>query len=558
VTTTPLRPWRPASQPAPGDGLAALLALADQDVTDAGHEQDQDQEPGRRRRFAVPLPLVAILTVQAILTARLLHASTAFGDEALYLWAGHLEWAHWLHGTAIPAFPTWFSGSPVIYPPIAALADSAGGLVAARVLSLCCMLGATCLLWGTAGRLFGRRAAAFAAAIFAVTGPTLHLGAFATYDALALLLMAAAAWCACGARDREDATGWIVAAVAALALANATKYATALFDPVVLVLAVACACPRPGGKAALRRGTLLLAGLLGVLAVLLRLGGSWYLTGIGQTTTMRPNGGAPVARVLTDSWQWTAMIAVAALAGLVLTIVTRQPRARIWLTAALAAAAVLVPAEQARIQTTVSLNKHVDFGAWFAAIAAGYALSALTGWLRPWQVRTAATVGLSAALVPAAAVGASQAQAMVNWPGAGPLITFLRPLTSHGGRFLAETDDVPEYYLPRTSWRQWSNTFSITRPSGRVEEITGGVAPYAQAIRRHYFSLVILNFAETPGTDQAITRVLRATPGYRVIGIVPYGGPVPGDYTVWAYRPPRSASGPPGSAYRPPYRHGAA
>ena len=35
--------------------------------------------------LAVPLPLVAILTVQAILAARLLHASTAFGDEALYL-----------------------------------------------------------------------------------------------------------------------------------------------------------------------------------------------------------------------------------------------------------------------------------------------------------------------------------------------------------------------------------------------------------------------------------------------------------------------------------------
>jgi hypothetical protein len=80
-----------------------------------------------------------------------------------------------------------------------------------------------------------------------------------------------------------------------------------------------------------------------------------------------------------------------------------------------------------------------------------------------------------------------------------------------------------------------------------VEEISGGVAPYAQAIRRHYFSLVILNFAETPVTDQAITRVLRATPGYRVIGIVPYGGPVSGDYTVWAYRPPSSARRPPGS-----------
>jgi len=140
-------------------------------------------------------------------------------------------------------------------------------------------------------------------------------------------------------------------------------------------------------------------------------------------------------------------------------------------------------------------------------------------------------------------LGASQAKAMVNWPGASALVTFLRPLTSHGGRFLAETDDVPEYYLPNTSWRQWSNTFSITLPSGKVRNVHGNVAPYGRLISRHYFSLVILSFAETPVMDHAITRALAATPGYRVIGIVPYEGPVPGDYTVWGYRP-RAMMGP--------------
>ena len=494
-------------------------------------------EAAPRRRLAVPLPLVVVLTVQAVLSARILHANTAFGDEALYLWAGHLEWAHWLHGTQIPAFPTWFSGSPVIYPPLGALADSIGGLAGARILSMCFMLGATCLLWGTASRLYGRRAAFFAAALFTASGPTLHLGAFATYDAMALFLMAAAAWCACGARTRVDATGWILAAAAALALANATKYASALFDPVVVALAVLCAYPRPGGKAALRRGALFLTTLTGTLAGLLRLGGAWYVDGISQTTTMRPDGGAPVSRVLTDSWQWTAVVGVAALAGLLLSMVKRNSRPATLLLAALAAAALLVPVEQARIQTTVSLNKHVDFGAWFAAIAAGYALSCFAAWVRPRHANVVATICLSAAVIPVAVTGAVQARAMADWPGAARLIAFLRPATSHGGRFLAETDDVPEYYLPHTSWRQWSNTFSITLPDGRVENVHGSSVPYAKAISDHYFSLVILSFSETAVMDKAITRALRVTPGYRVIGIVPYGGPVPGDYTVWAYRP---------------------
>ena len=138
--------------------------------------------------------MLVVLAVQALLSFRLVRADTAFQDEALYLWAGHLEWANVLHGTPLPQFPSYFSGAPVIYPPLGALADSLGGLTGARILSLVFMLGATVALWATADRLFGRRAAFFAAALFAVLGPTLHLGSFATYDAMSMFLIALAAW----------------------------------------------------------------------------------------------------------------------------------------------------------------------------------------------------------------------------------------------------------------------------------------------------------------------------------------------------------------------------
>jgi hypothetical protein len=498
----------------------------------------------------VPLPLVAILTIQAVLSVRLLRSDTAFGDEALYLWAGRLEWAHWLHGSAIPAFQTWFSGSPAIYPPIGALADRLGGLTGARLLSLAFMLIATTLLWGTASRLYGRRAAIVATALFAVLGPTLHLGAFATYDAMSLMLMALAAWCATGGRGREDATGWILAAAGALALANATKYASAIFDPVVILLAALSAFPRPGGKLALRRATLLLTVLVGTLAVLLRLGGSWYLAGISQTTTMRPDGGTAVAAVLTDSWQWTAVVVLAAAAGVVASLIGRgRSKAAFFLVLVLAGAALLVPAEQARIHTTVSLDKHVDFGAWFACIAAGYAADRIIGWLpagwrRPWYAGTAAGLILAAALIPVAVAGTAQADAMINWPGSARLISFLRPRVSHGGRFLAETDTVPEYYLPQTSWRQWSSTFSITQRDGKLKDADNQAAPYVTAISHHEFSLVVLSFAQTPVLDQTILDALRATPGYRWVGNVPYSGPVPGSYTIWALTSSPAGRGP--------------
>src|ERR1700689_1538 len=118
--------------------------------------------PGRARRagarqfLARRWPLLTVLGVQAALSLRLVWSNTAFQDEALYLRAGHLEWAHWLHGTAIPDFSSYFSGAPILYPPVGALADSVGGLAAARILSLCFMLAVTTLLWATTSRLFGQ------------------------------------------------------------------------------------------------------------------------------------------------------------------------------------------------------------------------------------------------------------------------------------------------------------------------------------------------------------------------------------------------------------------
>lgn len=185
---------------------------------------------------SIPWSLVAILAVQAVMSLRLLWTNTAFLDEATYLFAGHVEIAHWLHGSPAPAYATYFSGAPVLYPPLAALAGDAGGVAGARLLSLVFMLGATCLLWAVTQRLFGRWAAVFAAALFVALGPTQFLGAFATYDAMSLFLMTAAAWCVIAAGNRDDSTWLLIVGAALLALANATKYASTLFDPSIVAL----------------------------------------------------------------------------------------------------------------------------------------------------------------------------------------------------------------------------------------------------------------------------------------------------------------------------------
>ncbi len=452
----------------------------------------------------MPWPLLAVLAVQAALSASMVRGSTAFGDEALYLSAGHLEWAHWLHGIQILPYQTWFSGAPVLYPPIGAIADSLGGLAAARLLSLVCMLGVTSFVWGTATRLLAdKRAAFFAAALFAVLAPTLHLGSFATYDAPALLLLAAATWCAAGARGSQHAMRRIIAAGIVLALANATKYATTLYDPTVLCVTFLSSWPDAGPKAALRRAAFLAGVVIAVLAVLLALGGPGYLTGISLTTTGRVHGTDSAALVLADAWSWTAVVMVPAVVAAVVCALRRQwPRAL--LLAVLALSALLAPADQARLQTTTSLNKHVDFGAWFAAIAAGYLLSSLS---RLSRRRAVLAVPL-AALIPVTSVGIAQAHAMIDWPDVTGLVKVVRPMTTHGGHFLVETTDVLQYYLPNTTWRQWSSTQN------------GNPEYYQQAIARHYFSVVVLSFNQTLAMDYAIALDLSATSGYQLVAKV--------------------------------------
>jgi hypothetical protein len=565
AVTSSGRPSAPPLEDSPwneGPGTAGADAPATVGMSgSAGMERSSQaghgKVPGRRERGDKPrVPdrwaLLAVLAVQALLSVRLVRANTAFEDEATYLWAGHLEWAHWLHGAPVPPFAAYFSGAPVVYPPMGALADSVGGLTGARVLSLVFMLAATALLWGTTGRLYGRRAAFFAAALFAVSGPTLHLGAFATYDALSVALVALAAWFVVRAGDRGEGTGWMVAAGAALAAANATAYSSALLDPVVVALAVLTALP-VGGRLATRRCAVLVISVVVLLTAGALAGGSPYITGFGQTTLARVGGADSPLLVLGDAWSWTGLIVILAAGGVITSWAGRPGWARTSLLAILTAAAILGPLEQARLHTLASLNKHAALGAWFAAIAAGYALDRFL-LAAPVGRSRALTVGACAvALVFPVAFGASQSKTFsTNWPNASSFIAVFRPLADHGdGRLLVEDASIARYYLPAgRQWQRWSSTRNIILPSGAS---TGGPSSdagvtgagnagvFAEFITHGYFSYIALNYADTTTLDRQISADLRHNPHYHIIDVVPYGTEISpigqGTYVVWRYTP---------------------
>jgi hypothetical protein len=234
--------------------------------------------------------------------------------------------------------------------------------------------------------------------------------------------------------------------------------------------------------------------------------------------------------------------------GAVIGWISRAGRLQAWRLTLLAAAALLVPAQQASLYTTASLNKHGAMGAWFAAIAAGYAVDRLIAAAPEGTARTVTGAACVVALCFPVTLGAAQSWMFAtSWPSSSAFVAILRPLADgSSGRLLVEDPSLAEYYLPSGSqWQRWSSTRNIVLPSGAP---TGGpsdkagvvgdgnAGTYAMYIAQGYFSLVALNFTDTKPLDQSIAADLRRNHRYHIIDVVPYG-PAPGTYVIWRYEP---------------------
>ena len=280
-----------------------------------------------RDRIVAAWPLWSLLVAQIVLTQRWIWRTAPFTDEALYLQAGHAEWAHWLHHAPLPDYASWFSGAPVLYPPLAAATDSAGGLVAARALSLIVMLATTAMVYMIGSRIFSQGCAgALGALVFAVCGLVVHYGAFATFGPPSLFLLVVATWAAIRIRDGRFA--WLPACACMIAAANATKYATLAWDPVVIGIIILHGWDEARWQAIGRAASV--AATVAVLDLgLVMFGGSTYARGVIVTTIFRSiHWGAPssVASVLARAFALTGALLLPAIAGVVVSILARRRR----------------------------------------------------------------------------------------------------------------------------------------------------------------------------------------------------------------------------------------
>jgi hypothetical protein len=486
------------------------------------------------------LVLLVILILQAVLSLRL--RNTAFEDEATYLYAGHMELQHLLHGAALQGqYASYFSGSPVLYPVAAAYLDQVGGLALARALSLVEMLATTVLLYAMTRRLFNERIGLCAAGFFAVTESAVFLGNFATYDATCLFLLALAAWI----MVRTAALRWPVFLLAALpaALAVGVKYAGLLFVPTIAVLPALAGWPERGRRV-LWRPPAFAAAVAALLYEAVRLGGKAYATALGVTTTNRAQGGTPVAVIVREAGEWGGVLFAAAVVGTVAYVwrVRTEPGEKIApaggrfrraaLGTVLTGTALLAPVYQAHLHTDVSFLKHIGFGLFFAAPMAGFGLSRIIG-----ERFRRSLVGI-AVWVLALALGAGQSALLYHiWPSSGPFVsTFSRYLKPHAS-YLVEVPEVPIYYLmgrPDAQPKQFTSTYDIayTDPKGRY---LTGPAGFTAAIRNGYFQVVAYNGTVTQSVDGLLAHELKASHAYHLAARVRLGGDGAGPvtYDIW-------------------------
>jgi glycosyltransferase involved in cell wall biosynthesis len=489
-------------------------------------------------RLAAQVPLAGILAVQYLLSARLVHRNTAFVDEATYLSAGHYEIWSWSHPHAADMhLPTFFSGAPTIYPIIAAWADSIGGLAGARYLSMAFMFIATLAVYASARHLWGRPAGWLAAGLWVTTQGVQYLGSFATYDAMALMLITVAAWIVVRFAGPGRVSNLIYLSAPVMVLADATKYASALYNLVVVALAVFVVAFHHGWRSGVRVAATLAAFLVMGVAVALAVAPSSYLAGISSTTLNRAASTATRAKVLHTSWSWIGVIAVAAGVALAAVAVkglatrgTGKWTGRRWavvgIVAVGAAAVWLAPLNQARIHTETSLSKHVTFGAWFAALAAGWLATLIWRPDRPnqwWRV-PALAVALSAvavALVPAGVAGVHQANRLDDeWSNSNVVINALRPLVAGQNLpILMDQSEIPAYYLENeVELPQWVNTFYYAYTDQATGQRLVGPPAYAKAVEDGTFSVIALDFGTQMTVDHAVAAAVHDSGRYKWVG----------------------------------------
>lgn len=469
--------------------------------------------------------LASIAALQAVLAWRPGLNPNAFQDEGLYLDLGHRMVHHLATGATLPDNPgAYVSGAPGFYPILAATADAVGGLVAARGLSLALAMGAMLAVYAIGREVFGRPAGLLGASAFAVCGSVVFQSQLATYDAMVLLLIAAAAALAVRSATRDQLAWWPLVALLLVA-AFFAKYASAVYVPGIAALAVAVGWPTGHRWTILVRAIVMAASAGVVVWFVLEFWGASIVPGIVMTTADRVVL-APTAPVdlATSVLGWVGPWLLLAAAAVPLSG-ARWPTA-----AALLVVGLVAAAQQIRIGEATSLSKHLAFGMVFLAPLVGLTIARL-GALRPHRIAAGLPCAVAVLLVLAGWGARASADHLTGWVDDRDLLPVLAAdLTREPGKAILGEEPAAQRYVLRDSTApdQWVDTFAF------YYDGLEGMPAYRRAIDQSHFGVIYLSLATANG--RAINEYLTtADTPYRLSAKAParLRGQVVGDWLIW-------------------------
>ena len=441
---------------------------------------------------------------------------------------------------------------------LGALADSVGHLAAARILSLVFMLGATGFLYAIAKRLFGQGVAIVACGLWATAEPCLKLGAFATFDPLAVFLISMGTWLAIRAGQKRFHGELIALSAVALMAGALTAYSYLIYVPVVIAIAAVSWVPVYGRK----RSLISAAWLMGVTVALFVCSVTVLKLWAGLTFTVL-NRHVDILqgyRLVVDStWSWQGIVMCLAAVGALVAIATsKQQRV---LVVALALACLIVPLQQAGSRAAYP---------WISICRWG------SGW-RQWRPDTGSCLSSecrspASCWSPAAVFSFYSRPSLVlrrrNGASRDGIIRTLwwRPSTSirdnvQGQIAVENSDDaVLRYYTSQgRNWEAWAQKWTgiALKPvvgSVSAQQRAAGIAHYRQSLNAGNYGTVIVFFnqldvynltqttfstaAQGAGSayNQEVVRLLANNPEltamvdalledpeYKVTTVVPYG-----------------------------------
>ncbi|MHA7190589.1 ArnT family glycosyltransferase [Arthrobacter sp. MDT2-16] len=387
------------------------------------------------------LLLGLVLAYGVALAVRL--RNTAFIDEALYINAGNAYLDYWSEGRPLGDAGAFFSGLPALYPVLAALLDSVGGLYLVRAFSLLCVLGTAMALYGTARHLWGKRAGLLAAATFMLSGPVIFTGWLGTFDAPVIFLLASGLWIGLTRKGYPSA----VLLGAVLALAAMTKYTAGIFVPVVLAATLVL------GVLGARRALVAAGVALGILATLWAVWGESIARDVAFTTTDR-TALSPTTTGALLGLAGDHLIVVLLLAAVSLVLMFRAGDRRLSiLGSGLVLASMALPIGQMILGEAVSFEKHLAYSVMLLALPVGWGLARISRY--PLMVTPVVITVMIMALFPLV-----RADAMYRWTNVQSVVTAIES-DPREGLYISSSTDALDYHTSDLPGVAWETTFEL-------------------------------------------------------------------------------------------------